>query len=247
MALCHVQFRAESIRKDTGMYVLLPNGRGPFPVLYLLHGISDDYTRWCRSTSLERYARPLPLIIVTPDGQRSMYVNDPRPGGLAYEDHIVKDVVGFVERTFPVIRGRTARAIAGLSMGGYGAMMLSMRHPEMFSVACSHSGALFFTHKQSTRKAGLKTIVDAVGQRKYNCFALARKLKRTRRRIAIRLDCGTEDGLIECNRDFHAHLDKLGITHEYTEHPGAHNWDYWDAHIPDTLAFVMKHLCAARK
>ena len=142
MALCEVRFRGQSIEKQTGMNVILPDGEGPFPVLYLLHGLSDDYTIWHRRTSIERYVEAQPLIVVMPDGHRSFYCNDPRPGGLAYEDHIVTDVVDVVERTFPVIADRGARAIAGLSMGGYGAIMLGLRHPDVFSVACSHSGAM---------------------------------------------------------------------------------------------------------
>ena len=134
MALCSVQLFGESIQKASGMNVILPDAQGPFGVLYLLHGLSDDHTIWCRRTSIERYAAELPLIVVMPDGHRSFYCNDPRPGGCAYEDHIVTDVVGFVDRTFPTIADRAGRAIGGLSMGGYGAMMLALRHPDLFSV-----------------------------------------------------------------------------------------------------------------
>ena len=243
MAFCHVLYRAPSIRKDTGIYVLLPDEKGPFPVLYLLHGMSDDYTKWHRHTSIERYMRSLPLIVVMPDGHRSRYCNDPRPDGMAYEDHIVKDVVGFVDRTFPTIPRRSGRAIAGLSMGGYGSLMLAMKHPDMFSVVSSHSGGGKFARHPSV-KGSLRA--ELLKLPRHDCFALARKLKKSKRRLAIRMDCGTEDRLIEGNREFHAHLQRLGIPHEYAEYPGAHNWDYWDAHIPETLAFVMKRLPAAR-
>jgi putative tributyrin esterase len=242
MALCDVHFFGESIQKHSGMGVVLPDGDGPFPVLYLLHGLSDDYTSWHRRTSIEWYVRTLPLIVVMPDGHRGFYVNDPRPGGCAYEDHIVKDVVGLVDRTFPTIPRRGARATGGLSMGGYGAMMLAMRHPEMFSVACSHSGAFHFTHGRPKRKAPYLALAEALPKGKYDCFALARKLKRGRRRLAIRFDCGVEDGLLQRNREFHAYLAKLGLRHEYAEYPGAHNWGYWDQHIQQTLEFVVKNL-----
>jgi len=243
MVLCTVHFRSESIRKQDGINVLIPDiGKGPFAVLYLLHGHSDDYTIWSRRTSLERYAQGRKLIIVMPDGHLSYYVNDPRTGGCAYEDHIVKDVVGFVDRVFPTIRSRRARALAGLSMGAYGAMMLGMRHPETFSVLSSHSAPFDFAHRDRPERPGLSALTSALPKGKYDCFTLARKLKEARRRLAIRFDCGTEDFLLESNRAFHKHLTKLGIKHEYAENPGEHNWTYWDEHIQETLDFVTENL-----
>ena len=112
MALCQVKFFGASLGKACGMNVILPEKHaGPFGVLYLLHGLSDDHTIWCRRTSIERYVAELPLIVVMPDGHRSFYCNDPRPGGCAYEDHIVRDVVEFVDRTFPTRARRDGRAI----------------------------------------------------------------------------------------------------------------------------------------
>ena len=245
MAFCDVRFRGVSIEKQTGMYVILPDGEGPFPVLYLLHGLSDDYTIWHRRTSIERYVEAQGLIVVMPDGHRSFYCNDPRPGGLAYEDHIVTDVVGFVERTFPAIPDRGARAIAGLSMGGYGAIMLALRHPDVFSVACSHSGAMRFAHEPIEQRPEVQALADALDPpEKYDCFRLAEQLKERGPLPAIRFDCGTEDDLLEWNREFHAHLDAVGIDHRYREYRGAHTWDYWDRHILHTLAFIRAHLPA---
>lgn len=237
MALLNIDFHAGALRKDAGLTVIAPdNQKGPFPVLYLLHGLSDDHTHWHRYTSLERYVAKLPLIVVMPDGHRSFYCNEPRPGGSPYEDHIVQDVVGFVDRTFHTVPRRTGRAIAGLSMGGYGAVMLAMRHPEMFSVACSHSGALAFARRGADIRFPLAA---EVSKGRYDCFSLARDLAKSHRRLSLRIDCGTEDGLLDSNRQFHAHLDKLGVAHEYYEYSGAHNWAYWDEHIQQTLQFVM--------
>ncbi len=242
MALLDVHFFGESIQKNSGMNVILPAGEGPFPVLYLLHGLSDDYTIWHRRTSIERYAAELPLIIVMPDGHRSFYCNDPRPGGCAYEDHIVADVVGFVDRTFRTIPDRRGRAIGGLSMGGYGAMMLALRHPDVFSVVASHSSAFFFAHQALPERDQVNTFADVLPAGKYDCFALTEKHKRSGPRLAIRFDCGTEDFLLAANRGFHAHLQALGIVHEYAEFPGVHNWDYWDEHVRQSLSFVLAHL-----
>lgn len=242
MALLDVHFEGAAIGKQSSMLVLIPPGKGPFPVLYLLHGLSDDHTTWMRRTSLERYVAGLDLIVVMPDGHRSFFVNDPRPGGMAYEDHITRDVVGFCDRVFLTIPKREARAVAGLSMGGYGAVMLALKNPTLFGTAVSHSGALAFSHDSKETRADFAPLARELGGR-YDCFRLASRLKRAGKgkRPAIRFDCGTDDFLLAHNRRFHAHLDKSGIPHEYQEHPGNHSWAYWDTHIQETLSFVMRH------
>ncbi len=185
MALCTVQFSGESIGKKTTMNVIVPAGkRGPLPVLYLLHGLSDDHSTWQRRTSLERYAEGLRLIIAMPDGHRSCYANDPRPGGLAYEDHIVRDVVGFVDRTFHTIPRRGARAVAGLSMGGYGALMLAFRHGDVFATAASHSGAFLIGHKPVEGRMNVDHLSAALPRREYDLWSLARRHARSRRRLS---------------------------------------------------------------
>ena len=105
MALCSIRFKSGSLGKQSGLNVLLPDkGNGPFPVLYLLHGNSEDYTSWLRETRIERDVRGLGLIVVMPDGGRSRYVNSDIYGH--YEDHIIKSVIRFVDHTFPTIAKR---------------------------------------------------------------------------------------------------------------------------------------------
>jgi S-formylglutathione hydrolase FrmB len=240
MAIAHITFYGESIRKQSGLEVIVPEVPGPWPVLYLLHGLSDDQTCWQRYSGIERYTRQHPgLMVVMPDGHRSFYVNDPRPGGLAYEDHIIQDVVGFVDRTFPTVADRSGRAIAGLSMGGYGATMLAMKHPGMFSVAASHSGAMTCVETKPHRQGvPAHAILEALAPEQYSCFRLARALVESGKELTYRFDCGSEDFLLEANRRFRDHLERIGLEHTYREHPGEHNWDYWDEHIRDTLALL---------
>ncbi len=243
MAFCDVRFRGVAVNKACAMHVILPEvGDGPFPVLYLLHGYSDDHTMWRRRTRLEWYVREMPLIVVMPDGLHSFYCNDPRAQGFAGEDHIIADVVGFVERNFPALPRRDGRAISGLSMGGYGSMMLALRHPEMFCAVSSHSSAMFFAHEPLPERDEINTFADALSAGEYDCFALAEKVAQAGPAPAIRFDCGREDFLLQPNRDFHAHLDAIGLAHEYAEFPGEHNWDYWNEHVQRTLAFVAEHL-----
>ena len=246
MAFCTLQFYGESIQKTSSMNIILPEkGKGPFAVLYLLHGLSDNHTAWARQTGLERFCYDESLIVVMPDAGRSWYCNDPRPGGLAYEDHIIRDVVEFVDKTFSTIRSRWGRAIAGLSMGGYGAIMLGLRHPDLFSAISSHSGALGFAHEDRIRgdRHEVNEYARAVSpDGEYSLWNLATRAANSPNPLAIRFDCGSNDELLSANHDFHEHLEKLGIPHQYDEFRGGHNWAYWTNHIYKTLRFAKNNL-----
>jgi putative tributyrin esterase len=246
MAVCTLHFHGDAIQKASSMNVILPHNpefKGPFPVLYLLHGLSDDHTIWCRRTSIERYVRELPLMVVMPDGGRGFYTDAIE--GMAYEKHIMVDVMGFVERMFNVRTDRLGRAIGGLSMGGYGSMKLALKYPDVFGSVVAHSGVYDMAHligPNSHSPVEFRRIFgpDAAGGPD-DVYALAARIDRSQI-PAIRFDCGVEDGLIAHNRALHAHLERLGIPHEYAEYPGAHTWDYWDEHIQEAIAFHWRTL-----
>jgi S-formylglutathione hydrolase FrmB len=137
---------------------------------------------------------------------------------------------------FPTRAERNGRAIAGLSMGGYGAVRYALTFPDKFCAAVSHSGALAFGHDPVGRDGNpysteFRRILgpDHVGG-KNDLFALADKIDPAKM-PALRIDCGVDDFLIEPNRRFHAHLVGRNLRHEYEEFPGAHTWDYWDRHV----------------
>ncbi|MFO8008752.1 MAG: alpha/beta hydrolase family protein [Candidatus Brocadiia bacterium] len=245
MAQMRIGFFAEALGKQADMTVLLPQDAeraGPYPVLYLLHGLSDDDTIWTRRTSLERYVSGMPLIVVMPDGGRGFYT-DARQG-YAYETHILEDVIGFVERFLPAIPERGGRAIEGLSMGGYGAMKLALKHPDRFCSVVAHSSAFDIRGllKESDHAEELRRIFgDDPAEGHNDPFRLAEGADRDAL-PAIRFDCGTDDWLIEQNRAFHAHLEGLGIEHEYEEFPGGHEWGYWDQRVQEALRFHARAL-----
>src|SRR5579859_7829669 len=132
MAFCELKFFSKSLNKATAADVLLPecDSSGPFAVMYLLHGLSDDHTIWQRRTSIERYVQDLPLIVVMPDGGRGFYTDAKE--GMAWESSIVKDLVQFVDGRFQTKANRAGRCVGGLSMGGYGALKLALKYPDMF-------------------------------------------------------------------------------------------------------------------
>lgn len=231
MSVAHVNFFSPALEKETSFVALLPDRQpsaGPFAVYYLLHGLSDNETAWLRWSSIERHVRDLPLIVILPDGDRYWYSD--WPGGPAYEKALVEDLVGFVDRMFNTVASREGRVLGGLSMGGFGSMKLALAHPDKFCSVVSHSSAF------SVVRNGAFPIPAE------NCpFDLAGKLPPAKA-PAIRFDCGVDDFLIEHNRDFHAHLEKLGIAHEYQEFPGEHTWGYWDEHVQEAIAFHRKVL-----
>jgi putative tributyrin esterase len=244
MAFCTMQFWGAALQKQCSMNVILPESgklKPPFGLLIQLHGLSDDHTIWLRRTSIERYVADLPLVVVMPDGGRGFYCDAVE--GPAGEAHIMKDVLGFVEKCLPVRRDRRARAIGGLSMGGYGAMKIALKFPRVFGSVVSHSSAFGFGHDPERGKVPewRRIFGDRVPGGKDDLFAIAEKLD-PRKAPAIRFDCGKDDSLLPSSRRFHRHLAKLGVTHEYREYPGNHNWAYWDEHVKQALEFHMKHL-----
>lgn len=241
----HLTFRyfSPALQKHTVAEILLPDLslEGPFHVMFLLHGLSDDQSIWMRQTSIERYVDGVPLIVVMPDGGRGWYSDAAE--GYAYETAIGRELPEIIAKTFPT---KGPWAITGLSMGGYGALKLALRFPETFHSAVSHSGALHMAHYPPKRDDAFNQEVyrifgpDAVGGLN-DLHALVGKLRPSKMPF-LRIDCGVDDFLIESNRDYHRHLVELGVDHEYEEFPGEHNWAYWDTHVQEAIAFHRKHL-----
>jgi len=143
MAVCELHLnQTNCLQKMVSLTAIIPEGfDGPFPVYYLLHGLSDDHTAWVRRTSIERYVQNVPMIVIMPNGDRSFYCDAFDRGFNKYESFIVRDLVDFVDTTFRTIPSRKGRAIGGLSMGGYGALKLALKYPDVYCAAVSHSGA----------------------------------------------------------------------------------------------------------
>lgn len=247
MAFCELKYFSNALGKMTAANVILPeNGStGPFPVLYLLHGLSDDNTGWARRTSIERYVANWPLIVVMPDSGRGFYCDAQE--GMPYETAIAGDLVSYIDNVFQTRKERTGRALAGLSMGGYGAVKLALRFPERFVSAHSHSGALGFGHRsledEDSFAMEFRRIVGANPQGGiHDLYALSKQLVASPSKPALRIDCGVDDFLIEDNRAYHKHLEQIGYAHEYAEYSGAHDWDYWDEHVREAIVFSARHL-----
>ena len=216
-----------------------------YPVIYLLHGLTGHYENWTNLSKLAKYAAAFDTIIVTPEGENGWYSDHSSKADEKWESYIVQELIPEVDKRFRTLATRDKRAIAGLSMGGYGSIKFGLKYPDKFVVVGSFSGALgaaSFTEKQIPGAIG-KTIDGIFGPvgsdtRKSNdIFEIVRSLtpEETRELPFIYLDCGTEDFLIQNNRDFVALLSEKKVPHEYRQLPGAHNWQYWDRQVQEFL------------
>lgn len=230
MSIAAVQFRSDVMNKRVTYNVILPDeGEGPFPVLIQLHGLSDDCNTWIQDSNLARHVEGLPLVVVLPDGGTSAYLNwkaSERLNRHRYEDLIVTDIPNHLRRHFNVTSGPWA--IGGLSMGGYGAVRLGLKYPERFASVYGHSSR--FLIDENYNPALVEDVADADPYRHAGALALREE------RPVLSFDCGTEDPLLEQNRRFHEHLDRLNVEHRYAEFEGGHEWDYWDLHVQEALA-----------
>jgi S-formylglutathione hydrolase FrmB len=260
MAFLQCSFHSDALRLACAMNVILPQPAGASqigltsaadddhapPVLYLLHGLSDDHTIWMRRTSIERYAAPLGLAVIMPAVNRSFYTD--MAVGPKYWTFISEELPALCQRMFRLSPRREDTFVAGLSMGGYGAFKLALRRPERFAAAASLSGALDMTYRMeqtddpewNRELAHIFGDPSALQGSDNDTMHLAEQLaQHGGPKPRLFQCCGTEDFLIEHNRRFHEHATKLGLDLTYHEHEGdSHQWGYWDRTIQDVLAWL---------
>lgn len=257
MAFIQCAFHSDVLGKACSMNVLLPqkvttqigmasSGTRPaLPVLYLLHGLSDDHSIWMRRTSIERYAASYPLAVVMPDGDRSFYTD--MKYGKKYWTFLSEELPEIVCNLFPVSRRREDTFAAGLSMGGYGAFKLGLRCPEKFAAVAGMSAVTDyqdFLHRIAERGSGGESealrffgTLDGIPDEE-DLFALARRTAQKSVRPKLFHCCGTEDALYGMNARFRDMVSGLPFEYTYHEAPGTHSWEFWDFWIREVLRWL---------
>ncbi|MDX5340031.1 MAG: esterase family protein [Cyclobacteriaceae bacterium] len=251
------------MQKNLKVAVTTPTGYSNtnknFPVVYLLHGGSGSFSDWHQKVTepglVNRLADLYQLIIVTPGvGPASYYYDSPILDSVQYESYFIQELIPYIDSNYKTIARRESRAITGLSMGGHGSIMLSAKHPELFSTAGSMSGVMNIDTRmwkvpEDFRKLRLEGQKQMLGENlnydgpsfnPYTAVGLVDQMKING--IALIIDCGVEDFLIDTNRQMHQLLLENGTPHEYTERPGAHTWQYWTEALPVHMLFLDKHL-----
>ncbi len=249
-------FQSTALGRLIKYRVLLPadyesSTRRRFPVLYLLHGLDGHYDDWSTRTQLADRVRSIPLIVVMPEGGDSWYTNA-EDGSGRFEDYIASDLVHDVETKFRAIRARYGRAISGLSMGGYGAIKIALKHPGLFEAAGSLSGAfdaadpafakIFPAHTEEMGRIFGPPGSDA--RRENDIFVLAGDVS-VANAPALYVACGEGDRFLGSNRRLVEILQKRGFTYEYHETAGAHAWDYWDRRVMPLVDWIMQKVRSA--
>lgn len=225
--------------------VILPQERKRernYPVLYLLHGLSDDHTIWTRRTSIERYADQYGIAVVMPEVHRSFYADMKQ--GLKYWTYISEELPELVRSFFPISDRREDNFVAGLSMGGYGAFKVGLNHPERYAAAASLSGALDMGYWNRPDIYGELEYRMAFGDpseyqgSENDVFHQASLLAQSGKALKLYQCCGTEDFLYADNQRFLEHARSLGLDLTYEEEPGGHSWEYWDMKIKRVLSWL---------
>lgn len=238
---------SSSLQREKPFRVLSPDERmacGRLPVLYLLHGYECDYTTWDCVTHLQLYVRGLPLLVVMPDGENSWYTNSATIAKNRFEDYLIKDVIPEIDRRYNTVADRSCRAIAGMSIGGYAAIRMGLKYPELFSFAGSLGGALApDTHWHSGR-AEVFGSPERV-RRDGNCLFSTLHSSQRSFMPMFYLGCGEKDWWLDANRAFAQELASLSLAHEFYETPGGHTWDYWDHSLEPMLHAVTRTIAPA--
>lgn len=252
MALLTVDFFSYYLGMDVPMTVLLPEKRGHKPeltdkkykVLYLLHGHSDDNTSYIRKSNIEMLIRDKDVIVVMPTGHRGFYSNSCH--GYKYEDYLVKELPTVVSNFFHASLEREDTYIAGLSMGGYGALKLALKYPEVYGHAASMSGAIDCYQALKCAK-GMFSVGDFMSNVD-NVFGgeeafrksddnIENLVSKVRNQPQLYVSCGTEDPLYPIHGKTLEVLDSADIRYTAYEGPGGHNWAFWNQELVKILQF----------
>lgn len=239
-----IQVFSASMNKNIKTCVIVPDNykksKKKFPVVYLLHGYSGNYATWVKSfkevsQQVDRYG----FIAIGVDGNySSWYFNSPIDPTFKYETYIIDELVPFIDKKYKTIASREGRAISGLSMGGHGALYLSLKHQDVFGAAGSMSGGVDirpFSEKWNIKKR-LGAINDFPDNWEKNTVVNLIELNQNNN-LKLIIDCGVDDFFIDVNRELHQKMLALKIDHDYIERPGKHNIDYWENSLKFQLLF----------
>ena len=251
------------LNKEVHYSIFLPSdyytSERAYPVTYLLHGYGDADDGWIQFGEVNRLADDAikagkipPMIIVTPDGFTSFYINT-ADGKLNYEDFFIKELIPHIEKTYKVKAERKYRGIAGLSMGGYGALMYALKYPNLFVASAPLSAAVWTDNDIINLDEGMfnglfgnsmgknlkgKDRLTPAWLSNSPLAIIEKKTKEELSAVSYWIDCGDDDFLTIGNAQLHIALTNKKVPHEFRMRDGAHNWTYWRTGIIDALSFI---------
>jgi enterochelin esterase-like enzyme len=251
------------LNKEVHYSIFLPSdyytSERAYPITYLLHGYGDADDGWIQFGEVNRLADDAikagkipPMIIVTPDGFTSFYINA-ADGSFNYEDFFIKELIPHIEKTYKVKAEKRFRGISGLSMGGYGSLLYALKYPNLFAAAAPLSAAIWTPDqiKEMSKSQFDGYFINSIGKNLLGAERLTPTWlansplglieKKTQEEISsVRywIDCGDDDFLTIGNAQLHIALTNKNVPHEFRMRDGAHNWTYWRTGIIDALSFI---------
>ncbi len=255
-----IQLESKLIGKTLPYNIILPRDYNTartsrYPVIYLLHGLGGHYNDWLLRTNIADYAAWYRLIVVMPEGNNSWYIDSTNVPTDKYESYILQELIPDVQERYRTIEARYGRAIAGLSMGGYGAFKFGLKYPDRFAFVGSLSGAFRatnYTENETGKGATWETFLRVFGpvgsetRQKNDLFELLQQV--TPGQVTslpyFYFDCGTEDAprIFNANHEFDERMLQKKIPHEYRELPGNHSWGYWDSQVQEVLKIAAQKI-----
>lgn len=237
--LIHQKMTSKYLELETDLYIIRPDVvKEDVSILYLLHGYWGDYSNWVRYTRIEKYVADKNLIVVMPSGLNMFYTDT--HSWYAYFKYLTEELPAIIKETYRLNIKRENTFIAGLSMGGYGALK-AILSTNNYAKGASFSGALdvqkFKESIAITRRGPIEAIFSKDVKKEDDLYYLLRLQKN--KDISLYVSCGTEDSLLSHNQKFHDLLKQEKIKHVYYEKPGNHTWDFWDQEIKEALKFFL--------
>ncbi|MGE5846706.1 MAG: alpha/beta hydrolase [Ignavibacteria bacterium] len=257
--------KSSILNEEMRFAIYLPSGYESsgrdYPVVYLLHGRTDDHTAWVQFGEMQRIVdeeirsgKIAPMIIVMPDAKLTFYINN-FDGSYNYEDYFIKELIPYIEKNYRSRSKKEFRAVAGLSMGGFGALFYSLKYPDMFT-ACSALSAAVRTDEEMINMPDEKYNFEFApimgGSKKgkdritgfYNNHSILYLVKNIpenqKNSVRLYLDCGDGDFLYKGNSALHILMSDLNFPHEFRVRDGIHDWEYWRTGLADALSFISR-------
>lgn len=253
----NLKLKSEILGMERNYAIYLPpdyeSSERSYPVLYLLHGATDDHTGWVQFGEIKHIADKAikdglatAMIVVMPDADTKQMGYTNTPNGWRYEDFFFEEFMPHVENKYRIRKEKRYRAIAGLSMGGGGTFYYALHRPDLFSSACPLSASTGPLHRQDVdrqmKRRGMSDTTEEQKDEWFNNYSVVTwvKEKPTQDIKSVKwfIDCGDDDFLYEGNSLVHIAMKKRNIPHEYRVRDGKHNWTYWRESLPVVLNFI---------
>lgn len=245
--------RSKLLQREIQYKVILPETyeehHFEYPVIYLLHGLFGCADNWLQLTQIRQYIKKKDIVVVLPEGYNSWYSDSATIKTDKFESYLLNELIPTIEETYTVSKCRKKRAIAGLSMGGFGALKFALKRSDLFIFAASMSGA-FNATKLSKKNKHIdwndlqQSVSEVFGNEldssriENDLFTLIERLSESEISMlpCLYIDCGIDDSFININRSFSEKLREKSIQHSYFEISGGHNWEYWNQQLKQILS-----------